>query len=139
MARRWPASPTAGCTSWTSCGSSARRSCSAPNDGPSTSTVGTSSSSARAAKAAGEKVPGFEQLQQAFDERFDPKAFADTAQAGSYQKRSRDALRSFYERELKSAAQAVGLERYFVLELEAPDGGESIRVNGVIDRIERDA
>ncbi len=93
--------------------------------------------SARAAKAAGEELPDFERLQQAFDEHFDPKAFADTTQAGSYQKRSRDALRSFYERELKSSADAVGLERYFVLELEAPDGGEPIRVNGVIDRIDR--
>ena len=56
-----------------------------------------------------------EQLQQAFDEHFDPTAFADTTQAGSYQRRSRDALRSFYERELKSAADAVALERYFVV------------------------
>ena len=37
-------------------------------------------------------------LQQAFDEHFDPTAFADTTQAGSYQKRSRDALRVCIER-----------------------------------------
>jgi DNA helicase-2/ATP-dependent DNA helicase PcrA len=93
--------------------------------------------SARAAKASGEDLPPFEQLQQAFDEHFDPTAFADTTQAGSYQKRSRDALRSFYERELRSSAEAVALERYFVLELDAPDGGQPVRVNGVIDRIDR--
>ena len=93
--------------------------------------------SARAARAAGEELPPFEQLQQAFDEHFDPAAFADTTQAGSYQKRSRDALRSFYERELRSSAEAVALEQYFVLELDAPDGGQPVRVNGVIDRIDR--
>jgi superfamily I DNA/RNA helicase/RecB family exonuclease len=92
---------------------------------------------ARAAKAAGAEPPSFEQLQQSFDEHFDPRAFGDTTEAGSYQRRSGDALKSFYERELKSTADAVGLERYFVLELEAPDGGEAIRVNGVIDRIDR--
>ena len=92
---------------------------------------------ARAAKAAGEELPTFEQLQKAFDEHFDPKAFGDTTEAGSYRRRSGDALKSFYERELKSSADAVGLERYFVLELDAPNGGEPIRVNGVIDRIDR--
>ena len=35
------------------------------------------------------------------------------------------------------AEVAVALERYFVLELDAPDGSEPILVNGVIDRIDR--
>jgi len=92
---------------------------------------------ARAAKAAGEEPPTFEQLQKAFDEHFDPTAFGDTTEVGNYRRRSDDALKSFYERELKSKSDAVGLERYFVLELDAPDGSEPIRVNGVIDRIDR--
>jgi superfamily I DNA/RNA helicase/RecB family exonuclease len=92
---------------------------------------------ARAAKAAGEEPQTFEQLQKAFDEHFDPKAFGDTTEVGNYRRRSDDALKSFYERELKSKSEAVGLERYFVLELDAPDGSEPIRVNGVIDRVDR--
>lgn len=92
---------------------------------------------ARAAKTAGAEPPSFEQLQRAFDEHFDPASFGDTHEAGSYRQRSDGALRSFYERELKSRAEAVGLERYFVLELDAPDGAEPVRINGVIDRIDR--
>jgi RecB family exonuclease len=91
----------------------------------------------REAEAAGEPEPSFEELQAAFDEHFDPKSYADTAEAGSYRRRSAEALRSFYQREVASLAEAVGLERYFILELEAPDGGEPIKVNGVIDRIDR--
>ncbi len=34
-------------------------------------------------------------------------------------------------------SEAVGLERYFVLELDAPDGAEPVRMYGVIDRIDR--
>ncbi len=92
---------------------------------------------ARAAKATGSEPPTFEQLQKAFDEHFDPKAFGDTTEAGNYRRRSDDALKSFYDREVRSHADAVGLERHFVLELDAPDGGDPVRVNGVIDRIDR--
>ncbi len=92
---------------------------------------------ASAAKAAGAEPPSFERLQRAFDEHFDPASFDDTHEAGSYRQRSVGALRSFYDRERKSPAEAVSLERYFVLELEAADGAEPVRVNGVIDRIDR--
>jgi ATP-dependent exoDNAse (exonuclease V) beta subunit len=92
---------------------------------------------ARTAKAAGATPPDFTKLQAAFDEHFDPANFSDETEAGGYERRSTAALRAFYERELKSAAEAIGLERPFTLELEAPDGYEPIRVNGVIDRIDR--
>jgi RecB family exonuclease len=92
---------------------------------------------ARAAKAAGVAGPDFSTLQAAFDEHFEPTTFSDETEAGAYQKRSTTALRAFYERELRSAAEAVGLERPFTLELEAPDGSEPIRIQGYIDRIDR--
>ncbi len=94
---------------------------------------------ARAARAAGTPAPDFTRLQASFEEHFDRSSFGDETEAGAYEKRSTAALRAFYERELKSAAEAVGLERPFTLELAAPDDGEPIRVNGVIDRIDRHA
>jgi putative RecB family exonuclease len=91
----------------------------------------------REARAAGEPEPTFDDLKATFDASWDPEAYTDVQEAGAYQRRSDHLLRRFYERELASLSDAIGIEQGFTLELDAPDGGPPIKVNGVLDRIDR--
>jgi DNA helicase-2/ATP-dependent DNA helicase PcrA len=91
----------------------------------------------REARAAGLPDPGFEALESAFGNTFKPTAFADRESAAHYRDRSGPALRRFFERELASASEALLFETGFMLELDPGEGGEPVRVAGVIDRIDR--
>ncbi len=91
----------------------------------------------REARAAGLSGPGFEALQTGFAKAFEPTAFPDIQAAEHYRVRSEPALRRFYERELVSPSEALLFETHFLLELAPGDGGEPIRVTGLIDRIDR--
>ena len=91
----------------------------------------------REARAAGLPDPGFEALQAGFADVFEPTSFPDTQAAEHYRVRSEPTLRRFFERELASASEALLFEARFLLELDPGNGSESIRVTGVIDRIDR--
>ena len=91
----------------------------------------------REARAAGLPDPSFEVLESAFADTFRPAAFPDIEAAQHYRDRSGPALRRFFERELVSASEALLFEARFLLELDPGDGGDPIRVAGVIDRIDR--
>jgi superfamily I DNA/RNA helicase/RecB family exonuclease len=91
----------------------------------------------REARAAGVPDPGFEALEAGFSNAFEPTAFPDTQAAEHYRVRSEPTLRRFFQRELASASEALLFEARFLLELDAGDGAEPIRVKGFIDRIDR--
>jgi RecB family exonuclease len=91
----------------------------------------------REAVAAGLPVPGYEALKQAFDEAWHPRNFSDSQAAAHYAKRAEPALKRFYEREVKSLAEAVAFEAGFTLQLPAPDGAAPVLLYGIIDRIDR--
>ena len=88
------------------------------------------------AHAAGLPPPGFEALQQAFQEVWRPTAYPDSMAADHYRRRSEPALRRFFDRELETLAQAVDFEVPFTVELDG-DGSEPVRFTGIIDRIDR--
>jgi DNA helicase II / ATP-dependent DNA helicase PcrA len=91
----------------------------------------------RDAVAAGLPAPGYDTLRQAFDDVWRPRAYADAQAAEHYQHRAEPALRRFFDREVASLAEAVCFEEGFTLELPDAATGESVRFNGVIDRINR--
>ena len=95
----------------------------------------------RDAAAAGEPLPGYETLKQAFGDVWQPTNYADRQAAEHYRTRSEPALRRFYDREVANLAQAVDFEVGFTLELGSADGeihGDlPIRFYGIIDRIDR--
>jgi RecB family exonuclease len=91
----------------------------------------------REARAAGLPDPGLEALESAFESTFKPTAFPGTEAAQHYRDRSGPALRRFFDRELASASEALLFEARFLLELDAGDGSEPVRVVGFIDRIDR--
>jgi RecB family exonuclease len=91
----------------------------------------------REARAAGEPEPTFEDLKAAFDQRWTPDAYTDATEASHYQRRSGHLLERFYERELASLSEAIGIEKDFTLELDAPDDGAPIKIRGQLDRIDR--
>jgi superfamily I DNA/RNA helicase/RecB family exonuclease len=93
----------------------------------------------RDAIAAGLPPPGYEALKQAFDAAWEPRNYADVQAAEHYAKRAEPALRRFYEREVKTIAQAVGFEQGFTLELKAGEGEPPVLLYGIIDRIDRHA
>ena len=93
----------------------------------------------RDAIAAGLPPPGYEALKQAFDAAWEPRNYADVQAAEHYAKRAEPALHRFYEREVKSLAQAVGFEQGFTLSLPAGDGEPPVLLYGIIDRIDRHA
>lgn len=93
----------------------------------------------RDAIAAGLPPPGYEALKQAFDAAWEPRNYVDKQAAEHYAKRAEPALRRFYEREVKTIAQAIGFEQGFTLELAADEGEDPVRIYGVIDRIDRHA
>jgi RecB family exonuclease len=91
----------------------------------------------RDALAAGIPPPGYEVLKEAFDAAWEPRNYADVQAAEHYAKRAEPALRRFYEREVKTIAQAVGFEQGFTLELPAGDNEPPVLLYGIIDRIDR--
>jgi putative RecB family exonuclease len=91
----------------------------------------------REAIAAGLPAPGYEALKQAFDDAWEPRNYADVQAAEHYAKRAEPALRRFYEREVKTIAQAIAFEQGFTLELPAGEGELPVLLYGVIDRIDR--
>ncbi|MEO8625273.1 MAG: ATP-dependent DNA helicase [Candidatus Limnocylindrales bacterium] len=91
----------------------------------------------RDALAAGDTPPGYDELKQAFDAAWEPRNYADVQAAEHYAKRAEPALRRFYEREVKTIAQAVAFEQGFTLELPAGDGEPPVLLYGIIDRIDR--
>ena len=91
----------------------------------------------REARAAGEPEPTFEDLKATFDARWTPDAYTDAQEAQHYQRRSGHLLERFYERELASLSEAIGIEKDFTLELDPPDDGAPIKIRGVLDRIDR--
>ncbi len=91
----------------------------------------------RDAIAAGEEPPGYEALKQAFDAAWEPRNYVDVQAAEHYASRAEPALRRFYEREVKTIAQAVGFELGFTLELPAGPGEAPVLLYGIIDRIDR--
>ena len=91
----------------------------------------------RDAIAAGDKPPGYDELKQAFDAAWEPRNYADVQAAEHYAKRAEPALRRFYEREVKTIAQAVAFEQGFTLELPAGEGEAPVLLYGIIDRIDR--
>jgi ATP-dependent DNA helicase UvrD/PcrA len=93
----------------------------------------------RDALAAGEPVPGYAALKQAFDDAWRPRNFADAQAAEHYASRAEPALQRFYEREVSRLAEAVDFEAGFTLELEGGPGEQPVRLYGVIDRIDRHA
>jgi len=97
----------------------------------------TYTSARREARAAGLPDPGYEALEAGFAKVFEPTAFPDAQAAEHYRARSGPTLRRFFERELVSTSEAILFETHFLLELDPSDGGEPIRVAGVIDRIDR--
>ena len=91
----------------------------------------------REARAAGLPDPGFEALEAGFERVWEPTAFADSGAAAHYAGRAEPVLRRFFERELRSPAQALVFEQPFLLELDSGNGGAPIQFKGVIDRIDR--
>ncbi len=91
----------------------------------------------RDATAAGEPLPGFETLEAAFRETWDPRAFPDVTTAEGYRARSAPILRRFYDRELTRESELLLFESPFVFELPAGEGEPPVRINGVIDRVDR--
>ena len=91
----------------------------------------------REARAAGQPDPGFESLAAGLERTWNPTAFADSRAAESYEVRAGPVLRRFFERELRSPAEALVFEEPFMLELDPGDGGAPIHFRGVIDRIDR--
>ncbi|MDP8904021.1 MAG: ATP-dependent helicase [Chloroflexota bacterium] len=89
------------------------------------------------AAAAGAPAPGFEALQQAFADEWRPRAYRDEVSAAGFHQRAEPALRRFYERELASLSKAVVVEQGVGFELVDPQTGESVRMAGYIDRINR--
>jgi RecB family exonuclease len=93
----------------------------------------------RDAIAAGLPPVGYEALKQAFDAAWEPRNYVDKQAAEHYAKRAEPALRRFYEREVKTIAQAIGFEHGFTLELAAGEGEPPVLIYGIIDRIDRHA
>ncbi|HEY8135641.1 MAG TPA: ATP-dependent DNA helicase, partial [Candidatus Limnocylindrales bacterium] len=93
----------------------------------------------RDAIAAGLPPPGYEALKQAFDAAWEPRNYVDIQAAEHYAKRAEPALRRFYDREVKTIAQAVAFEQGFTLELKAGEGEAPVLLYGIIDRIDRHA
>jgi RecB family exonuclease len=91
------------------------------------------------AVAAGLPAPGYETLRQAFEEAWRPRNFVDELAATHYADRAEPALKRFYEREVANLAQAVGFEVGFTLEIPTGTDEPSVRMYGVIDRIDRHA
>ena len=93
----------------------------------------------REAEAAGLPEPGRAELGAAFDRAWDgaKAGLGDAERAAWYESRSGPALDRFYQRELRSVAQAVAVEAGFTLEIDPGDGGAPIGFNGRIDRIDR--
>jgi DNA helicase II / ATP-dependent DNA helicase PcrA len=91
----------------------------------------------REARAAGLPDPGFETLEAGFERVWEPTAFADSRAAAHYAGRAQPVLRRFFDRELRSPAQALVFEQPFLLELDSGNGGAPIQFKGVIDRIDR--
>jgi superfamily I DNA/RNA helicase/RecB family exonuclease len=93
----------------------------------------------RDAAAAGQSLPGYKALRQAFEDAWQPRNFADAQAAQHYASRAEPALQRFYEREISRLAEAVDFEAGFTLELEGESGEQPVRLYGVIDRIDRHA
>jgi superfamily I DNA/RNA helicase/RecB family exonuclease len=91
----------------------------------------------RDAAAAGEPLPGYQTLKEAFDEVYQPTNYADRQAAEHYRTRSEPALRRFYDREVANLAEAVDFEVGFALELGDAGGETPVRFYGIIDRIDR--
>ena len=91
----------------------------------------------REARAAGLPDPGFETLEAGLERGWEPTAFADSQAAAHYAGRAGPVLRRFFERELRSPAEALVFEQPFLLELDPGNDGAPIRFKGVIDRIDR--
>jgi len=89
------------------------------------------------ARAAGLPDPGFEALQAGLEHEWEPTAFVDSHAAAHYRARSEPVLRRFFDRELRSPAEALVFEQPFMLELDPGNGGAPIHFRGVIDRIDR--
>jgi DNA helicase-2/ATP-dependent DNA helicase PcrA len=91
----------------------------------------------REARAASLPDPGFETLQAGLERLWEPAAFADSQAAAHYQARSQPVLRRFFDRELRSPAEALLFEQPFLIELDPGNGGVPIHFKGFIDRIDR--
>jgi len=91
----------------------------------------------REARAAGLPDPGFEALAAGLERVWEPTAFVDSQADAHYRARSEPVLRRFYERELRSPAEALAFEQPFMLELDPGSGEAPIHFRGVIDRIDR--
>jgi RecB family exonuclease len=91
----------------------------------------------REARAAGLPDPGFETLEAGLERGWEPTAFTDSQAAAHYADRAVPVLRRFFDRELRSLAEALVFEQPFLLELDPGNDGAPIRFKGVIDRIDR--
>jgi len=91
----------------------------------------------RDALAAGEPPPDESDLRRIFDERWQPEALGDAQTAASYRRRSEPILRAFYQRQLRSLAEALLFEQGFTVDLDGDGAEPPIRVRGFIDRLDR--
>ena len=91
----------------------------------------------REAVAAGLPPPGFERLRAHLDGAMAAAEFPDPVTRAEYEGRSDSALRRFWERESRIEGEVVALEQEFSLVLDSGDDEEPVRLDGVIDRIDR--
>jgi len=91
----------------------------------------------RDALAAGEPPPDESDLRRIFDERWQPEVLGDVQTAASYLRRSEPILRAFYQRQLRSLAEALLFEQGFTVDLDGGGVEPPIRVRGFIDRLDR--
>jgi DNA helicase-2/ATP-dependent DNA helicase PcrA len=87
--------------------------------------------------ARGEPAPTRADLERLFAAAWRPEGFPDRTSEETYHRRVGTLLDHFWEGELASAGEALHEELGFALRLEPGDGSPPVRINGVIDRIDR--
>ncbi|MGC8633595.1 MAG: ATP-dependent helicase [Candidatus Limnocylindrales bacterium] len=87
--------------------------------------------------ARGDPAPTRADLERLFAAAWTPAGFPDRTSEATYRRRVGTLLDHFWEGELASAGEALHEELGFVLRLDPADGSPPVRINGVIDRIDR--
>jgi putative RecB family exonuclease len=91
----------------------------------------------RTARALGRPDPGFELLEGAYRAAMTGAEFPDRQSREHYEGKADLQLRRFFQREEASVSEALLFEAGFSLVLDPRDGSPPVRLNGVIDRVDR--
>ncbi len=87
--------------------------------------------------ARGDPAPTRADLDRLFAAAWTPEGFPDRTTEEAYRRRVGSLLDHFWEGELAGVGEALHEELFFQLRLDPGDGGPPVRINGMIDRIDR--